>query len=34
VESSFRALSAADQLSQLGELLDAALGPDPTAWLA
>ena len=30
-ESSFRALSA-DELDQLGELLDAALGPDPTAW--
>ena len=29
-ESSFRAL-AADELDQLGELLDAALGPDPTA---
>jgi DNA-binding MarR family transcriptional regulator len=29
-----RSLSAltADQLSQLGELLDAALGPDPKAW--
>jgi DNA-binding MarR family transcriptional regulator len=30
VESSFKDLSAA-QLDQLGELLDAALGPDPTA---
>jgi DNA-binding MarR family transcriptional regulator len=30
VEGSFRDLSAA-QLDQLGELLDAALGPDPTA---
>lgn len=30
VESSFRALSTA-QLDQLGELLDTALGPDPTA---
>jgi DNA-binding MarR family transcriptional regulator len=30
VESSFRDLSAA-QLDQLGELLDRALGPDPTA---
>jgi DNA-binding MarR family transcriptional regulator len=30
-ESSFRALSA-DQLDQLGELLDTALGPDPTAY--
>ena len=30
-ESSFRALPA-DELDQLGELLDAALGPDPTAW--
>jgi DNA-binding MarR family transcriptional regulator len=29
--SSLSGLSA-DQLSQLGELLDAALGPDPTAW--
>ncbi|KDN18751.1 MarR family winged helix-turn-helix transcriptional regulator [Amycolatopsis rifamycinica] len=29
-ESSFRALSQ-DQLDQLGELLDRALGPDPTA---
>ena len=29
--SSLSALSA-DQLNQLGELLDAALGPDPTAW--
>jgi DNA-binding MarR family transcriptional regulator len=30
-KSSLSALSA-DQLNQLGELLDAALGPDPTAW--
>jgi DNA-binding MarR family transcriptional regulator len=30
LESSFQALSDA-QLGQLGELLDAALGPDPTA---
>lgn len=30
-ESSFRALSAYE-LDQLSELLDAALGPDPTAW--
>jgi DNA-binding MarR family transcriptional regulator len=30
-KSSLGALSA-DQLNQLGELLDAALGPDPTAW--
>lgn len=29
-KSSFRALSA-DQLDQLGDLLDAALGPEPTA---
>jgi DNA-binding MarR family transcriptional regulator len=29
--SSLSGLSAA-QLNQLGELLDAALGPDPTAW--
>jgi DNA-binding MarR family transcriptional regulator len=32
VDSSFRALSTA-QLDELGELLDAALGPDPTALL-
>jgi DNA-binding MarR family transcriptional regulator len=31
-ESSFRSVSAA-QLDQLGELLDASLGPDPTALL-
>ena len=31
-DSSFRAMSAT-QLDQLGELLDAALGPDPTALL-
>jgi DNA-binding MarR family transcriptional regulator len=30
-QSSLSALSA-DQLNQLGELLDRALGPDPTAW--
>jgi DNA-binding MarR family transcriptional regulator len=30
-KSSLSALSA-DQLNQLGELLDAALGPDSTAW--
>ena len=30
-QSSFRTLSA-DQLDQLGDQLDAALGPDPTAW--
>ena len=30
-ETSFSDLSPA-QLDQLGELLDAALGPDPTAW--
>jgi DNA-binding MarR family transcriptional regulator len=30
VESSFSALSASE-LNALGELLDAALGPDPTA---
>lgn len=30
-ESSLSGLSA-DQLNQLGELLDTALGPDPTAW--
>jgi len=30
-QSSLGALSA-DQLNQLGELLDAALGPNPTAW--
>jgi hypothetical protein len=30
-QSSLSALSA-DQLNQLGELLDTALGPDPTAW--
>ena len=30
-QSSSRALSAA-QLTQLGQLLEAALGPDPTAW--
>jgi DNA-binding MarR family transcriptional regulator len=33
VASSFRALSAA-QLDQLGELLEATLGPDPAAWQA
>jgi DNA-binding MarR family transcriptional regulator len=31
LESSLGALSA-DQLNQLGDLLDAALGPEPTAW--
>jgi DNA-binding MarR family transcriptional regulator len=31
VRSSFGALSP-DQVDQLGDLLDAALGPDPTAW--
>jgi len=31
LQSSLSALSA-DELNQLGELLDAALGPEPTAW--
>jgi DNA-binding MarR family transcriptional regulator len=31
LQSSLSALSA-DQLNQLGELLDAALGPEPAAW--
>lgn len=31
VQSSFGTLSP-DQVDQLGDLLDAALGPDPTAW--